>query len=142
MGKKYFWYLFFAVLLVPAVLMAGCGKQSYTDGSYTGKSDPDDDGSLGEVTLVITDGKITACAFVTRQKDGSVKDENYGKINGEISNQSYYEKAQLAVEAMKKYAADISRAGDLDGVEAVSGATIAYNQFTEAVEEALEQAAK
>jgi major membrane immunogen (membrane-anchored lipoprotein) len=142
MSKKYFWRLFFAVLLAPAMLMTGCGKQSYANGSYTGKSGPDDHGAFGEVTLTITEGKIIDCVFVTRQKDGSVKDENYGKINGEISNQSYYEKAQLAVEAMKKYAADLRRAGSLDGVEAVSGATIAYNQFTEAVEEALEQAAK
>ncbi|MDR0586633.1 MAG: FMN-binding protein [Treponema sp.] len=142
MNKKYFWCLFFAVLLVPAALMTGCGKRSYADGTYTGKSGPDDDGAVGEVTLTITGGKIAACVFVTRQKDGFVKDQNYGKINGEISNQSYYEKAQLAVEAMKKYAADISRAGSLDDVEAVSGATISYNQFTEAVEEALEQASK
>jgi major membrane immunogen (membrane-anchored lipoprotein) len=134
--------LFAAVLLVPAALVTGCGKQNYADGTYTGKSGPDDDGALGEVTLTIAGGKISACVFVTRQKDGSVKDQHYGKINGEISNQSYYEKAQLAVEAMKKYAADLGRTGSLDGVEAVSGATISYNQFTEAVEEALEQAAK
>ncbi|MDR2135307.1 MAG: FMN-binding protein, partial [Treponema sp.] len=69
-----------------------------------------------------------------------VKDENYGKVNGEISNRPFYDKAQLAVAAMKKYADDYLKAGDLDGVEAVSGATIAYNQFLEAVENALEQA--
>jgi major membrane immunogen (membrane-anchored lipoprotein) len=132
----------FAVLLTPVMLMTGCGKRSYADGTYTGKSGPDDDGAFGEVSITIAGEKITACVFVTRQKDGSVKDENYGKINGEIANQSYYEKAQLAVDAMKKYAADLGRAGSLDGVEVVSGATIAYNQFTEAVEEALEQAAK
>jgi major membrane immunogen (membrane-anchored lipoprotein) len=142
MGKKYFCCLLFVVLLTPAILMTGCGKRSYADGTYTGRSGPDDDGAFGEATITIAGGKITGCVFVTRQKDGSVKDDNYGKINGEISNQSYYEKAQLAVEAMKKYAADLGRAGNLDGVEAVSGATIAYNQFNEAVEEALEQAAK
>ena len=139
-SKGYFRCLFAAVLL--AALVTGCGKQSYADGTYTGKSGPDDDGALGEVTLTIAGGKISACVFVTRQKDGSVKYQNYGKINGEISNQSYYEKAQLAVEAMKKYAADLGRIGSLDGVEAVSGATISYNQFTEAVEEALDAAAK
>ncbi|MDR0404132.1 MAG: FMN-binding protein [Treponema sp.] len=130
-----------AVVLLPA-LVTGCGTRSYADGTYRGTSGPDDDGAVGEVTLTITEGKIAACVFVTRQKDGSVKDEQYGKINGEISNQSYYEKAQLAVDAMKKYAADLGRAGSLDGVEAVSGATVSYNQFSEAVEEALEQAVK
>jgi major membrane immunogen (membrane-anchored lipoprotein) len=142
MRKRCFGILLLAVLLLPLILTAGCGKRSYADGSYTGKSGPDDDGAFGEATVTITGGKITGCVFVTRQKDGSIKDENYGKINGEISNQSYYEKAQLAVEAMKKYAADLGRSGRLDGVAVVSGATIAYNQFNEAVEEALEQAAK
>jgi major membrane immunogen (membrane-anchored lipoprotein) len=135
-------FVVLTAMLMTAMLLAGCGKKEYRDGTYTGKSGPDDDGAFGEATLTVAEGKISACVFVTRQKDGSVKDENYGKINGEISNQSYYEKAQLAVEAMKKYAADLGRAGSLDGVEAVSGATISYNQFTEAVEEALEQAAK
>ncbi|MDR2073128.1 MAG: FMN-binding protein [Spirochaetaceae bacterium] len=138
MNKRYFGILFFLAVL--AVL--GCEKKEYRDGTYTGKSAPDDDGAFGEVTLSIAGGKITACSFVTRQKDGSIKDENYGKINGEISNQSYYEKAQLAVAAMGTYAADLSRSGSLDGVAAVSGATISYNQFTEAVEEALDRAGK
>jgi major membrane immunogen (membrane-anchored lipoprotein) len=130
--------LIFAAL----VLAAGCGKQGYRDGTYTGKSGPDDDGAFGEATLLIGGGKITDCSFVTRQKDGTVKDENYGKINGAVSNQSYYDKAQLAVRAMEKYALDLSRTGNPEDVEAVSGATIAYNQFREAVEEALEKAGK
>jgi major membrane immunogen (membrane-anchored lipoprotein) len=137
MGK--IWGLWFSLLLV---LMAGCGGRGYNDGTYTGRSGPDDDGAFGEVSLTITEGKITGCVFVTRQKDGSVKDEDYGKINGEISNQPYYEKAQLAVAAMSKYAGDLRRTGSLDGVEAVSGATISYNQFSEAVEEALDAAGK
>ncbi|MDR2049638.1 MAG: FMN-binding protein [Treponema sp.] len=120
---KQFRFLGILVFLV-VLTAAGCGKKEYRDGTYTGKSGPDDDGAFGEVTLTITEGKIIACDFVTRQKDGSIKDENYGKINGEISNQSYYEKAQLAVAAMEKYAADLGRSGSLDGVAAVSGATI------------------
>jgi major membrane immunogen (membrane-anchored lipoprotein) len=79
---------------------------------------------------------------VTWQRDGTIKDAEYGKINGEISNQSYYDKAQLAVRAMEKYAGDLGRAGNLKDVEAVSGATIAYDQFREAVGEALEGARK
>jgi major membrane immunogen (membrane-anchored lipoprotein) len=122
------------------LVLPGCGKQNYADGTYTGTSSPDDDGAFGEVTLIVTEGKITSCVFVTRQKDGTIKDQDYGKINGEISNQSYYEKAQLAVAAMEKYAEDLGRFGNLDSVEAISGATIAYGQFQEAVEEALASA--
>ncbi|MDR0450808.1 MAG: FMN-binding protein [Treponema sp.] len=128
-------FLGFAVLL-----LAGCGGAAYKDGLYTGKSGTDDTGAWGEVTITVEAGKIRDCEFITRQKDGTPKDENYGKINGEISNRDYYDKAQLAVEAMEKYAAAYRRAGSLKDVEAVSGATIAYNQFIEAVETALEKA--
>jgi major membrane immunogen (membrane-anchored lipoprotein) len=127
--------------LVLAVLLAGsCGSGGYRDGLYTGRSGADDTGAWGEVTITVTAGKIRDCEFITRQKDGTIKDENYGKINGEISNRDYYDKAQLAVEAMKKYVAEYRRNGSLKDVEAVSGATIAYDQFMEAVEIALEKA--
>jgi major membrane immunogen (membrane-anchored lipoprotein) len=129
-----------AVLL--AFFLAGCGSPGYKDGTYTGRSGPDDSGAYGEVSLTISGEKITDCRFVTWQKDGSVKDENYGKVNGEISNQSYYDKAQLAVRAMEQYARELGRSGSLKDVQAVSGATIAYDQFREAVEEALEAAKK
>ncbi|MDR1306717.1 MAG: FMN-binding protein [Treponema sp.] len=127
-----------AVLL--PVLLTGCGKAAHKDGIYTGQSGEDDTGAWGEVTLTIEGGEVRDCVFVTRQKDGTVKDENYGKVNGEISNRDFYDKAQLAVEAMKKYAAEYRKAGNVNDVEAVSGATIAYDQFLEAVERALEKA--
>jgi major membrane immunogen (membrane-anchored lipoprotein) len=126
--------------LLLALLAAGCGRAAYKDGVYTGRSGEDLKGAWGEVTITIRAGKVSACEFVTWQKDGTVKDENYGKQSGEISNRDFYDKAQLAVEAMKKYAGEYLRAGDLKDVEAVSGATIAYNQFLEAVESALEGA--
>jgi major membrane immunogen (membrane-anchored lipoprotein) len=131
---------YFLTVVVLVFMAIGCGDSAYKDGTYTGRSGPDDQDAFGEVTLTIAGGKIADCRFVTRQKDGSIKDENYGKINGEISNQSYYDKAQLAVAAMEKYAQDLRRTGKPEAVEAVSGATIAYDQFREAVEEALEAA--
>jgi major membrane immunogen (membrane-anchored lipoprotein) len=138
MKKIFFGFLALAALL--ALLTGGCGKAAYRDGTYTGRSGEDDTGAWGEVTLSVTGGKVSACEFLTRQKDGTVKDENYGKVNGEISNRDFYDKAQLAVAAMKTYAAAYQRAGSLKDVEALSGATIAYNQFLEAVENALEKA--
>jgi major membrane immunogen (membrane-anchored lipoprotein) len=130
----------FGLVIFLALLAAGCGSGGYRDGVYPGRSGEDDTGAWGEARITIEAGKVRGCEFVTWQKDGTVKDGEYGKINGEISNQVYYDKAQLAVEAMKKYAADYLEAGDLKAVEAVSGATIAYNQFLEAVENALEHA--
>ncbi|MDR1058854.1 MAG: FMN-binding protein, partial [Treponema sp.] len=63
-----------------------------------------------------------------------------GKVNGEISNQDFYNKAQLAIRAMEQYVKSYRETGDLGKVEAVSGATIAFDQFNEAVEQALEKA--
>ncbi|MDR0376874.1 MAG: FMN-binding protein, partial [Spirochaetaceae bacterium] len=99
MGKERLYV--FGLLLLTVTLLPGCGARGYKDGIYPGRSGPDDDGAFGEVTITIAGGKIADCGFLTRQKDGSIKDENYGKINGEISNQSYYDKAQLAVRAME-----------------------------------------
>jgi major membrane immunogen (membrane-anchored lipoprotein) len=132
--------IFFGAVFFLTLLAAGCGDGAYKDGVYAGRSGEDDTGAWGEVSITIEAGKVSGCEFVTRQKDGTVKDENYGKVNGEISNRDFYDKAQLAVEAMKTYVAAYLKAGDLKDVEAVSGATIAYNQFLEAVENALETA--
>jgi major membrane immunogen (membrane-anchored lipoprotein) len=129
-------------LLVYCAALAGCGSARLKDGVYTSESGADDTGAWARVTIAIENGKVADVSFVTLQKDGTVKDENYGKINGAISNQAYYDKAQLAVRAMKRYEAQFAASGDLSTVDAVSGATIAYNQFLEAAGEALEQAGK
>ena len=127
-------------LCVVCLVMAGCGKASLKDGVYEGSSGPDESGAWGEVNVTVREGKVAACAFITREKDGTIKGENYGKINGEISNPGFYEKAQLAVRAMERYAKQFAETGKLDQVEAVSGATISYDQFMEAVEMALKKA--
>jgi major membrane immunogen (membrane-anchored lipoprotein) len=79
-------------------LLSGCGGSArdvtYKDGAYIGRSGEGNQDAYGEVTITIKDGAITICEFVTWQKDGTIKDENYGKVNGEISNQEYYDKAQ------------------------------------------------
>jgi major membrane immunogen (membrane-anchored lipoprotein) len=135
---KNIFVLFVVCFLV--LLAAACGKSAYKDGVYSGISSPDDTGAYGEVSLTVAGGKITVCRFLTWQKDGSVKDENYGKVNGEISNADFYNKAQLAVRAMDQYARELIEKQALNKIDAVSGATIAYNQFTEAVVNALEAA--
>jgi major membrane immunogen (membrane-anchored lipoprotein) len=140
MRKRFFY--FFRVLLLTVILLAGCGKPGYKDGVYFGKSSEDDTGAWGEVTITISNDKAADCVFITRQKDGTVKDENYGKVNGEISNQDFYAKAQLAVRAMEQYAKEYIAKQELEKIDVVSGATIAYNQFLEAAGEALEKAEK
>jgi major membrane immunogen (membrane-anchored lipoprotein) len=134
--------LLICVFVLTAALLSGCGGVSYKDGVFSGKSGEDENGAYGEVTLTVESGKIADCQFVTWQKDGSIKDENYGKVNGEISNQDYYDKAQLAVKAMAQYAEQFEETQKLSEVDVVSGATIAYDQFMEAAQNALAQARK
>ncbi|MDR1785806.1 MAG: FMN-binding protein [Spirochaetaceae bacterium] len=128
------------VFLVCAVLALGGCARPLRDGVYTGRSSGDDAGAFGEITITVAGGRVTACEFVTWQKDGSAKGADYGKVNGAVSNRDYYEKAQLAVRAMESYARQYGATGKLDSVDAITGATISWNQFMEAAGQALEKA--
>ena len=139
------------LLLSAALLLAGCGgAKSYADGVYTARSalyeallDADGDtggDGYGVATVTIRDGAVADCEFTTYMADGTPKDGDYGKRGGEIANQDYYNKAQRAVKASQNYAEQLAAKGDLKQVDAISGATISYNEFVEAVEAALEQA--
>ena len=133
-----------------AGLLTGCGSASYRDGTYTGQSsvyealDEEEDAEVegyGVVTLTLTGGKVTACEFQTYTTDGTPKDEEYGKEGGEVKNPDYYNKAQRAVRACDAYAQELVEAGDPDAkVDAISGATVNYDEFQEAVRDALAQA--
>lgn len=140
----------FLLGICAAVMLSGCGgNKSYKDGTYTAQSslyesleEGEDEGGegYGVVTITVKDNVITDCEFTTYMPDGTVKDEEYGKQNGEIANQDYYNKAQRAVRASENYAQQLAAKGTLDGVDAISGATISYGEFQEAVELALDQA--
>ena len=135
--------------LLGALLLCGCSA-SYADGTYTAQSSvyeglEDEDGDeggdgYGVVTITVKDNIITDCEFTTYMTDGTVKDEEYGKKDGEIANQDYYNKAQRAVKASQNYAEQLAAKGDLKEVDAISGATISYDEFKEAVRLALKQA--
>ncbi|MBN7773243.1 FMN-binding protein [Clostridium aminobutyricum] len=131
-------------LIFTLLVLSGCSSDpdtiTYKSGTYVGKSSEDDRGAYGEATITIDDGKITDCEYVTWQKDGTPKDENYGKVNDDVSNEDYYKKAQVAVAAMKQYAEKLVEVQKLKDVEAISGATVSFNQFNEAVNDALDKA--
>ena len=137
-----------AAVLSSIVLLAGCGDSvSYKDGTYVGKSsvfeseDGSDDGNgYGEVTITISGGQITDCVYKTYEVDGTEKGEDYGKEDGRIANKDYYNKAQKANAACAEYAKMLVQNGQLKGIDAISGATINYNEFCEAVNDALGKA--
>ena len=146
---KKFTAISLAVVLT-AGMLSGCSggkKVSYKDGTYEAQSsvfendDGTDDGNgYGVVSLTITDGKISECSFLTYENDGTRKDEEYGKEDGRIANKDYYNKAQKANAACAEYASMLVQNGQLDGIDSISGATINYREFKEAVEAALKEA--
>ena len=133
---------------VLSVTFASCsGEQksvSYTDGTYTGRSSDfkeDESGNgagYGTVEIEIKDNRITACTFKMYELDGTLKDESYG---ADLSKENRL-KAQKAVQSADKYAALLIKSGSIDGVDAISGATISCSEFKEAVNDALSKAAK
>lgn len=145
-------YIIGLLALTAALAAAGCSSKEVADGTYTAQSAvyeglTDEDGEeggegYGEVTITVKDNVITACEFTTYMPDGTPKDENYGKEDGEIRNQDYYNKAQRAVKASQNYAEQLAAKGDLSQVDAITGATISYDEFKEAVGLALKQGQK
>jgi len=129
------------------ILLVGCSGAQYNDGVYEGKSsvhEGDDDGGdgYGVVTITIKDNKITECVFKTYETDGTEKDEDYGKQNGEIANRDFYNRAQRALRANSTYASALVLYNALNKVDVVSGATISHDEFVEAVTDALNKAKK
>ena len=146
------------MMVMPALVfslmlaLAACGgKQSspeipvyssLKDGVYNGRStdhEADEDGNgagYGEVTLEIKDNAIVSCEFYMYELDGKLKDETYG---ADLSQENRL-KAQKAVQSAPKYAAKLLEAGGLEDVDAISGATISFEEFKEAVIDALNQA--
>ena len=113
---------------------------SFQSSVYEGLEDEDGDeggDGYGVVTITVKDNVITDCEFTTYMTDGTVKDEEYGKKEGEIANQDYYNKAQRAVKASQNYAEQLAAKGDLKEVDAISGATITSKAVAEGVSAAL-----
>lgn len=111
------------------------------DGTYTAESRADELGR-GRVTIVIKNHKIAAADFVGLTPDGKVKDETYGMSDGQIKNEGTYKKAQLAIKAINSYGAQLVERQKLTEVDALAGATVSYNQFVEATEDAIAQSKK
>ena len=137
--------------MMAMITACGGGEGTYADGTYTGQSEvyegiDEGSGASGEgygiATITISNNTIVDCKFETYTPDGTLKDEEYGKVNGEIANQDFYNKAQRAVQASANYAEQLKAKAILEDVDAISGATISYNEFMDAVRIALEQAKK
>jgi major membrane immunogen (membrane-anchored lipoprotein) len=110
----------------------------YKDGTYTAQSDADSRGNYGKVTIIIKNGRMISVIYGGYLKDGTLKDENYGKGSSADS----YNKAQNALKGAKTYGPKLQEIQILEKVDAVSGATNSYGDFKSAVQRALAKAKK
>ncbi|QWW19846.1 FMN-binding protein [Schaalia sp. 19OD2882] len=131
-----------------AMLLAACSA-SYDidmsvpmkDGQWSGRSNADDQGAVGVITITVAGGQITNTTFETLKADGSDKDGDYGKdSSGEVFNKDYYEKAQRAVESYARYSQELTDKDDPTKVDVISGATVAHRQFMQAAIRAISKA--
>ena len=104
-----------------------------SDGTWTAQSNPDDQGSIGTITITVEGGRITATSYETTLADGTDKGADYGKSSsGEVFNQDYYKKAQAAVASYQEYSDNLTKVGDPAKVDVITGATVAHQQFVQA----------
>lgn len=117
--------------------LCACGESAVLkDGVYTKKSGTEKNGGYVEVTLTVTDGKMSACSMVMYDRNGKEKGEDYGSGGSE----QVYKLAQAAVKGAMEYPEMLIRAGDIEEIDAVSGATETFDVFRAAVIEILQEA--
>ncbi len=125
----------------PAVLSSNekspcCDLSTTKDGTWTAESSTHKLLGKSAIALTIQDHKITKVVFTGYTIDGRVKAEDYGQ---DEQSSGLMKKAQLAVKAMKSYAAQLQENQELSKVDAVTGATVSYEQFNEAAKKAIEK---
>ena len=114
-----------------------CRNVSYKDGVYEASHV----GNFGEtkVKLTLKDNKIIACDLTMFDKQGRVKDENYGKDHGEKGRLL----GQVIARAAKEYPEMLIKAGSVEEfnkLDAISGATVTFKEFALTAQEALDKA--
>ena len=104
-----------------------------SDGTWTAQSNPDDQGSIGTITITVEGGRITATSYETTLANGTDKGADYGKNSaGEVFNQDYYKKAQAAVASYQEYSDNLTKVGDPAKVDVITGATVAHRAIAAA----------
>lgn len=98
----------------------------WEDGTYFGRSAPDERGYYGEIEVKIASGKITQVNYDEYDSEGKPKGEDYPYPAGPNSH--------------KDYEAKLVDTQDPEKVDAISGATETHGRFREAAMEALRRA--
>lgn len=139
-----------AVALIGAALLAGCGgsgdssadpANTLEDGTYTGTSPAEDDGTYGVVEFTVQAGALSDVSFTAFDEDGTAHDENYGlKADGTVADKDFYQRAQNAIDAEQTYVSQFEEEGDQTAVDSIAGASLSYRLFQGAVEDAIANA--
>lgn len=119
-----------------------CDLSDIKDGTYNAESTSDNFMGKGRIAISIQDHKIVSVNYIGLDSDGKIKGADYGKTNGQVENPAFYQKAQIAVKANAAYAEQLLQVQELAKVDAISGATVSYQQFIEAAKNALMEAKK
>ncbi len=119
-----------------------CDLSDTKDGTYVAESVADNFMGKGRISIVIKDHKIVSVNYFGVDQEEKIKGTEYGKTNGQVENPAFYKKAQIAVEANAAYAEQLLKEQQLAKVDAISGATVSYQQFIEAAKTALMKAKK
>lgn len=145
-----------AVVLVTFVL-AGCSPQpttanapaspaatasgAYEDGTYDYVSNNDGEGYFVKGALTISGGKISNAewAIYDANRANKVFDKDYETVFA--GNDTYIQQCRDNLKGMEGYSQALIDGQSIDAVDAVTGATWAYNKFSEFVAGALAQAA-
>lgn len=101
-------------------------QEMWQDGTYVGRSTPDDRGYFGEIQLTIEGGKITKAKYDELSSDRKKKDETYPYQAGPQSHPKYEE--------------SLIKTQDPNKVDVISGATETHERFKEATLDALKRA--
>ncbi|TGG92034.1 FMN-binding protein [Natronospirillum operosum] len=125
-----------------AAAPSASGVAQWADGSYYAELEPDSRGWIALVELTIKDGRIVGAHYDEVQRDdaGNVtgsKLQDYGYAANWRNNRPT-DVSQLS--AFPGYVEQLIRAGGPQGVDAISGATSAFDSFTAALELALADA--
>lgn len=119
-----------------------CDLSDVKDGTYNAESTSDNFMGKGRIAISIQNHKIVSVNYIGLDPEGKMKASDYGKTNGQVENPAYYKKAQLAVTANTAYAEQLLQVQELAKIDAISGATVSYQQFIEAAKTALMEAKK
>lgn len=117
------------------------GTKQFKDGVYKGESQSKytAESYWGQVTLKIKDDKVTLVSFQIVDKE---KNEVFGP-NYELyfkNNPEYVTQCRNEIKGIKAYTEAFLKNGNMEQVDAITGATWSYNFFRDALKVALEKA--